>query len=56
MGGKTTVTDFSKLTGDFKSLSVTDLKVLALTYMIEVQKNGLKNIKTAPTPVSKIVI
>jgi len=34
------VTDFSKTTGDFASLSLTDIKVIALVYTLEKDTNG----------------
>ncbi|TRY74392.1 hypothetical protein TCAL_04609 [Tigriopus californicus] len=43
------VTDFSKKTGDYASLSAVDLKVLALTYRLERELVGVKHIKTEPT-------
>lgn len=39
------VSSFSKMTGDFKSLSRTDLKVLALAYLLEKEQNGMVNIR-----------
>ncbi|CAO3665886.1 unnamed protein product [Umbelopsis vinacea] len=42
------VVDFSRKTGDFATLSVVDLKVLALTYMLEVQANGTIRLRTEP--------
>eukprot|EP00177_Eucheuma_denticulatum_P002560 GFKZ01004600.1.p1 GENE.GFKZ01004600.1~~GFKZ01004600.1.p1 ORF type:complete len:546 (+),score=82.50 GFKZ01004600.1:191-1828(+) len=41
------VARYAKLTGDYPVLSVTDLRVLALTYMLEVERNGLQFIKPA---------
>ncbi|CAH3042290.1 unnamed protein product [Pocillopora meandrina] len=43
------VTEFAKQTGDFRSLSVIDLKVLALTYQLEKEHCGIDHIKTKPT-------
>ena len=40
--------DFARKTGDYTQLSVPDLKVLALTYMIEREQNGLSNIRVEP--------
>uniref|UniRef100_A0A914W4T8 RNA-binding protein NOB1 n=1 Tax=Plectus sambesii TaxID=2011161 RepID=A0A914W4T8_9BILA len=48
------VTDFAKKTGDFASLSATDLKVLALTYMLEVEHKGSDHLKTEPVVVKTI--
>ncbi|KAK3707992.1 hypothetical protein QZH41_010738 [Actinostola sp. cb2023] len=42
------VTDFSKLTGDFKVLSAVDLRVLALTYQLEKECCGIEHLKTRP--------
>ncbi|KAG0168069.1 Nin1 binding protein [Apophysomyces sp. BC1015] len=42
------VVEFSKKTGDYASLSIPDLKVLALTHMLEVKKNGSENIRKEP--------
>ncbi|KAF2078412.1 hypothetical protein CYY_000279 [Polysphondylium violaceum] len=44
------VTEFSRLTGDYPSLSVVDIKIIALTYTLEAEKNGIDNIKTKPAP------
>jgi len=44
------VTDFSKKTGDYASLSATDIKVIALTYMLEIRHIGSdKHLKKEPT-------
>ncbi|KAF9816885.1 hypothetical protein SFRURICE_012227 [Spodoptera frugiperda] len=43
------VTDFSKKTGDYRSLSATDIKVMALTYQLEKEKVGTDHLKTEPT-------
>lgn len=48
------VTDFSKKTGDYRSLSATDIKVMALTYQLEKEKVGTDHLKTEPT-IQKIV-
>jgi len=42
------VTAFAQQTGDYGSLSIVDLKVLALTYTIEVEANGKDHIRTEP--------
>nr|XP_008120286.2 PREDICTED: RNA-binding protein NOB1 [Anolis carolinensis] len=42
------VTEFSKKTGDYPSLSATDLKVLALTYQLEAENVGVAHLKTEP--------
>lgn len=43
------VTEFSKKTGDYRSLSATDIKVMALTYQLEKEKLGTDHLKTEPT-------
>ncbi|XP_076381073.1 RNA-binding protein NOB1 [Megalopta genalis] len=48
------VTEFSKKTGDYTSLSATDIKVIALTYQLEKEKVGTDHLRTAPL-VSKTV-
>jgi rRNA maturation endonuclease Nob1 len=40
------VADFARKTGDFSALSLTDLKVIALTYTLEAELNGIAHIKT----------
>ncbi|XP_062405070.1 RNA-binding protein NOB1 isoform X2 [Sardina pilchardus] len=42
------VTEFSKKTGDYPSLSATDIKVLALTYQLELENVGSKHLKSEP--------
>lgn len=42
------VTEFSKKTGDYASLSSTDIKVIALTYQLEKEKVGLDHLKSEP--------
>lgn len=49
-----TVVDFSRKTGDFATLSTVDLKVLALTHMLEIQANGDKRLRTEPVKVSSL--
>ena len=39
------VSDYAQKTGDFAALSKTDLKLLALTYMLELEMHGSKYIK-----------
>lgn len=43
------ITEFSKKTGDYRSLSATDIKVMALTYQLEKEKIGTEHLKTEPT-------
>ncbi|XP_028930939.1 RNA-binding protein NOB1 [Ornithorhynchus anatinus] len=42
------VTEFSKKTGDYPSLSATDLQVLALTYQLEAEYVGVAHLKKEP--------
>ncbi|CAD5117126.1 DgyrCDS5934 [Dimorphilus gyrociliatus] len=42
------VTNFSKKTGDYASLSATDLKVIALTFALEKEVNGTDHLKNEP--------
>lgn len=42
------VTDFSKLTGDYPSLSAVDIKVLALTYLLEKETVGTEHLCQKP--------
>lgn len=42
------VTEFAKKTGDYATLSLTDLKVIALTYQLERQNCGVEHLKSAP--------
>ncbi|XP_012690119.1 RNA-binding protein NOB1 isoform X2 [Clupea harengus] len=42
------VTEFAKKTGDYPSLSATDIKVLALTYQLELEKVGSSHLKSEP--------
>lgn len=42
------VVNFSRKTGDFAYLSLTDLRVMALAYMLEVESNGNAHLKTSP--------
>ncbi|RGB36542.1 Nin one binding Zn-ribbon like-domain-containing protein [Rhizophagus diaphanus] len=42
------VVNFSKKTGDFANLSAVDLRVLALTYMLEVEANGTNRLRKEP--------
>lgn len=48
------VVNFSKKTGDFASLSAVDLRVMALTYMLEVEANGTKRLRKEPVKVNTI--
>ncbi|XP_071401191.1 RNA-binding protein NOB1 isoform X1 [Centroberyx affinis] len=42
------VTEFSKKTGDYPSLSATDIKVLALTYQLELEHVGAEHLRKEP--------
>ncbi|KAK2854346.1 hypothetical protein Q5P01_007007 [Channa striata] len=42
------VTEFSKKTGDYPSLSATDIKVLALTYQLELEHVGTQHLRKEP--------
>ncbi|DAZ93062.1 TPA: hypothetical protein N0F65_009736 [Lagenidium giganteum] len=42
------VINFSRKTGDFAALSLTDLRVMALTYQFEVEANGSEHLKSSP--------
>lgn len=42
------VSDFAKKSGDYHNLSATDLKLLALTYELEVKENGESHLRTEP--------
>ncbi|XP_047505931.1 RNA-binding protein NOB1 isoform X2 [Pieris napi] len=43
------ITEFSKKTGDYTSLSATDIKIMALTYQMEKEISGIEHLKTEPT-------
>lgn len=47
------VSDFAKLTGDFRGLSLTDMKVLALTHMFTIERGGAAQIRSKPSTVLK---
>ena len=42
------MTDFSKKTGDYRSLSAVDIRLMALTYQLEKEHVGTGHIKTEP--------
>lgn len=46
-----TVVEFSKKTGDHRELSRTDLLVVALAYMLEVETNGRDHLHTEPVAI-----
>lgn len=49
------ITEFSKKTGDYPSLSATDIKVMALTYQMQKEKEGIDNLRTEPVLQKPIV-
>lgn len=48
------VTGFAKKTGDFASLSMVDLKVLALTYQLEKEHVGTEHLREEPKPAKTV--
>lgn len=50
------VTEFTKKTGDYYSLSAVDLRVIALTYHLEKEFTGGKNIRDKPLGSVNIII
>ncbi|KAG8227056.1 hypothetical protein J437_LFUL013239, partial [Ladona fulva] len=42
------ITEFSKKTGDYHSLSATDIRVMALTYQMELEHIGSSHLRTEP--------
>ncbi|OWZ07429.1 RNA-binding protein NOB1 [Phytophthora megakarya] len=42
------VVNFSRKTGDFTYLSLTDLRVMALSYQLEAETNGTDHLRTSP--------
>lgn len=50
------MTEFSKKTGDYSTLSATDIKVMALTYQLEVEANGSEHLKSEPKIKKTIVV
>nr|CAG4640949.1 EOG090X07WR [Eulimnadia texana] len=50
------ITDFSKKTGDFASLSTTDIKVLALTYQLEIEAGRKDQLKTEPKMSKSVIV
>ncbi|XP_028392084.1 RNA-binding protein NOB1-like [Dendronephthya gigantea] len=49
------VSEFAKKTGDFQSLSLVDLKVLALTYQLHKEKCGIDGLRSEPTKQVEVV-
>ncbi|XP_044743917.1 RNA-binding protein NOB1 [Chrysoperla carnea] len=50
------VTEFSKKTGDYRSLSSTDIKIIALTYQLEKQLVGIKHLRQEPVQTKEVKI
>ncbi|XP_042336832.1 RNA-binding protein NOB1 isoform X2 [Sceloporus undulatus] len=50
------VTEFSKKTGDYPSLSATDIQVLALTYQLEAENVGVAHLKKEPEQKVKLTL
>lgn len=51
-----TITSFAKQTGDIRVLSATDMKVLALAYMLDVEAHrGSSHLNTEPKKVSNVI-
>ena len=48
------VGEFAKRSGDFAALSLTDLRIIALSYTMEVEINGGAHIRTEPSVCSLI--
>ncbi|XP_019525775.2 RNA-binding protein NOB1 [Aedes albopictus] len=48
------VTGFAKKTGDFASLSIVDLKVVALTYQLEKEHVGTEHLREEPKPAKTV--
>lgn len=49
------ITEFAKKTGDYPSLSATDIKVMALTYQLEKEKVGIDHLRSEPIMQKAIV-
>jgi len=43
------VTEFAKKTGDLRSLSTTDIRLIALVYTLEKEHVGTDHLRTEPT-------
>ncbi|XP_074056421.1 RNA-binding protein NOB1 isoform X2 [Macrotis lagotis] len=53
-GSPAPITEFSKKTGDYPSLSATDIQVLALTYQLEAEFVGVAHLKKEPESKVKV--
>ena len=51
-----TVSAFARATGDYSVLSLTDLKVIALTWMMEFERNGYKYLRIKPDKIEPRII
>ncbi|KAF2313283.1 hypothetical protein GH714_010130 [Hevea brasiliensis] len=51
---KDPVVKFARATGDLQTLSDVDLKLIALTYTLEVQIHGTEHVRDAPPPIHTI--
>ncbi|KDO21105.1 hypothetical protein SPRG_13811 [Saprolegnia parasitica CBS 223.65] len=49
------VAAFARQTGDFQFLSLTDLRIMALTYMFERETNGVEHLRTKPKLAETVV-
>ncbi|ESQ46837.1 hypothetical protein EUTSA_v10027696mg [Eutrema salsugineum] len=52
----TKVIKFARATGDLQSLSDVDLKLIALTYTLEAQVHGTKNLRDVPPPIQTVTV
>ncbi|CBI34688.3 unnamed protein product, partial [Vitis vinifera] len=48
------VINFARATGDLQTLSDVDLKLIALTYMLEAQIHGTKHLRDSPPPIHAV--
>ncbi|VVA91038.1 unnamed protein product [Arabis nemorensis] len=48
------VIEFARATGDLQTLSDVDLKLIALTYTLEAQVHGSKNLRDVPLPIQTV--
>ena len=51
-----TVINFARATGDLQTLSDVDLKLIALTYMLEGQIHGTKHLRDSPPPIHAVSV
>lgn len=51
-----TVINFARATGDLQTLSDVDLKLIALTYMLEGQIHGTKHLRESPPPIHAVKV